>query len=362
MQFAAPLWLLGLLPWAVLTIWMLRRQRSTTAVSFLHFWPTNAISAVKNARFGRPPISIVFLLASIALAIIAAARPQHELKPIAAVESPMPDVSITALAAAVHPHPQVMVTIETHHFDRSSVDVVIRSDDQSITRSITVSPDETQTTFIDFPKLGPMITATVADSSITLQRNGNGVRLADDAHPPEPLRRLIELYRPDHPGDGMAISVDRALPTDRPGIVLAPATADARGPWTVLDDPITRDIDWSALSGGCVLTPGWQPLVFRGDAVLIARRTTPAKQILTSVATSDWLAMPSFVVFWSNALDFLAGGNGEYQSIAPRAQPQIPVPQKKQSEARDWSPFIFLSSIACILLSALYTVRHVQAR
>ena len=30
-----------------------------------------------------------------------------------------------------------------------------------------------------------------------------------------------------------------------------------------MDDPLTRDVDWSELTGGCAVDPPWEPLVYQ---------------------------------------------------------------------------------------------------
>ena len=73
MSFAAPLALLGLLPWAALAWWLWRGRGQRTTVPFLHLWPSE--SATLRWRRRPPPAPILLVLLALLLAIIAAGRP-----------------------------------------------------------------------------------------------------------------------------------------------------------------------------------------------------------------------------------------------------------------------------------------------
>src|ERR1700722_18934036 len=74
MQFLAPLWLIGLIPWAGLAIWLLRGSGDTTHVPFVRLWPSGA-TAKSSRAFRIPPLAVASMLAAILLWILAAAGP-----------------------------------------------------------------------------------------------------------------------------------------------------------------------------------------------------------------------------------------------------------------------------------------------
>ncbi len=75
MGFAAPLWLVGIIPWSVLTVWLLSGFHERREVPFLHLWPTEVPRPRSQRAWRRPPISLILLLAAMLLAILGAAGP-----------------------------------------------------------------------------------------------------------------------------------------------------------------------------------------------------------------------------------------------------------------------------------------------
>jgi hypothetical protein len=75
MTFAAPLWLLALLPWTALAIWLLSGHREGAQVPFLKLWPLDLPQPRARRSLRMPPPALVYLLLAILLAIFAAAGP-----------------------------------------------------------------------------------------------------------------------------------------------------------------------------------------------------------------------------------------------------------------------------------------------
>src|SRR5438128_2615151 len=76
MTFAAPMFLLGLVPWAAVAVWLLLGQRQTSAVPFLDLWQATPDAPPRARRHVHlPPLAILAALAAMLLAICAAARP-----------------------------------------------------------------------------------------------------------------------------------------------------------------------------------------------------------------------------------------------------------------------------------------------
>ena len=75
MVLISPLWLLGLLPWAGVTAWLLWGRRQRTLVPFLPLWrgPAPVPRAKRSVQL--PPAAVIFAILSMLLAVLAAARP-----------------------------------------------------------------------------------------------------------------------------------------------------------------------------------------------------------------------------------------------------------------------------------------------
>ena len=75
MTFASPLALALLVPWAILTLWLLWARHRATSVPVIVLW-RGAVKLPRASRqFSPPPLSLVAILSAILLAILAAAAP-----------------------------------------------------------------------------------------------------------------------------------------------------------------------------------------------------------------------------------------------------------------------------------------------
>ncbi len=75
MYFGAPLWLLGLIPWAGVVVWMLRGRGEIVGVPFVALWRGPVSVRSTRRRMRAPPAAVVAVLGAIGLAIIAASGP-----------------------------------------------------------------------------------------------------------------------------------------------------------------------------------------------------------------------------------------------------------------------------------------------
>ncbi len=77
MTFAAGIWLIGLVPWAALSAWLLWGRPPRLRVPFLDLWrgPV-AVRRQSRRALERPPVAIAALLLAMLLAILAAAGPR----------------------------------------------------------------------------------------------------------------------------------------------------------------------------------------------------------------------------------------------------------------------------------------------
>jgi hypothetical protein len=74
--FAAPLWLLLVLPWIALVLLLVRRRHEPTSVPFLQLWRDQRSSSPSRTTRAIPPLPILAILLSILLLILAAASPR----------------------------------------------------------------------------------------------------------------------------------------------------------------------------------------------------------------------------------------------------------------------------------------------
>jgi hypothetical protein len=76
MLFAAPLWLLALIPWAGWTLWLLLARRQRVAVPFVALWRGPIAPPRARPALARPPIALLLLIIAVLCAALAAARPR----------------------------------------------------------------------------------------------------------------------------------------------------------------------------------------------------------------------------------------------------------------------------------------------
>src|SRR4051794_11029955 len=75
MSFAAPIWLVGLLPWAAVVMFLLWSRRKRVDVPFLDLWPAHGEGVRVRRRTAPPPVALALAILSMLLAIFAAGRP-----------------------------------------------------------------------------------------------------------------------------------------------------------------------------------------------------------------------------------------------------------------------------------------------
>jgi hypothetical protein len=76
MTWAAPLWLLGLLPWSAVVLYLLWGRRRRTDVPFLDLWQGPAEGVRVRRRVSPPPVALALAVLAMLLAVLAAARPE----------------------------------------------------------------------------------------------------------------------------------------------------------------------------------------------------------------------------------------------------------------------------------------------
>lgn len=78
MWFVAPIWLLGLVPWAVLAAWLFLSRRRRVHVPFVRLWRGPAMPARARRGFELPPVPVLLALLALFAAVFAMARPAVE--------------------------------------------------------------------------------------------------------------------------------------------------------------------------------------------------------------------------------------------------------------------------------------------
>src|SRR5262245_56711981 len=120
MTFAAPIWLLMLVPWAVVSLWLMLGRRQRVKVPFIELWQSNETPPRDlRASLRPPPFALACLLLSMQLGLLAAARPAIRLRtqePTVASTQPKPtttpsNVGIVRASARALPRPAVMVRL-----------------------------------------------------------------------------------------------------------------------------------------------------------------------------------------------------------------------------------------------------------
>src|SRR5438045_225071 len=130
MLLTAPWWLLALLPWAGLTLYLLRGQSPRVGVPFVELWQDPDLPRLRRARWLRlPPVAIVLVLLGLLLAILAAARPAISVSSVGPPITIIVDRGVTMSTAAIGGDrwTKTLHDIEgriVHHFGRCPVDLV----------------------------------------------------------------------------------------------------------------------------------------------------------------------------------------------------------------------------------------------
>ena len=75
MWFLSPLWLVGLVPWGGITLWLLWGRFERAQVPYLELWRGAMEERPARPGLRKPPLALLFAIAALLLAILAAARP-----------------------------------------------------------------------------------------------------------------------------------------------------------------------------------------------------------------------------------------------------------------------------------------------
>ena len=352
MHFAAPIWLALLLPWAVLAAWLMwMRYASGTRVPFLQLWRGPIDPSRATRRLHRPPLALLALIVAMLLAILAAARPVIRLnvsspRVPATAPATRPNVAITYAAAVERPRPQVMVTVRNDAADRSAAVVELHSGGQSTRRDIALPPPGRDANFfVDLPALADTAEVKLdGENGATLLRKSPPPRVELRGDVPPEVRRVAEAYARARPAAGEQPRMV-AIP---PGTVREAGIGIASGAWSpanprdvrVVAHPVTANTDFSSIEGLQATSEPpsgerWTPLVSVGGKTIVAMRESPMRQIWVGFRSSPFARTPAFVVFWTNAIDWVAG-TGESMFVA--TIPPLASSNAAKRQAADAAP------------------------
>lgn len=248
-------------------------------------------------------------------------------------ESPR-NVAIEMLAVRESPAPQAMLRVRNQSSsDRTTVRISI---DQRPVKDVEIElppAGGSRAHFIDLPAVGDSVTARLlqaddipADDQYSLVRQRLWPAIEPRASLPAELQRMIASYtRLRPPGQAsvhvVVMSAADAMPLNEPAIAIAvgaTATGElvAASQLVVADHPITRAVEMWPAQGTAAEPPGegWTPLVRRDGRTIVAVRETPARQVWANLPTAAWAAHPSFVIFWTNAFDYVGAGGEAFGS------------------------------------------------
>ncbi|MCC7350712.1 MAG: hypothetical protein IT446_09100 [Phycisphaerales bacterium] len=242
------------------------------------------------------------------------------------------DVAITHIGAAAIPNSgggQVMLEL-SNHSDLQSIDVEIHTADTVSVHPVALPPSGgRRNVFIDLPKLGPTVQATLRetdsiplDDSACLVLRGASVRINPLFQLPAELGRMMEIYQHQQPAGGhnqtLLIAPDAvALPDAMPAVVLPQSSQPATGAIEVINHPITAQVQWDRWDWRLTDQPppaGWSPLVTIGQKTALAITDHPVRRVWVGVGGDEFSRSAQFVMFWTDVLDYLADGTPRYES------------------------------------------------
>jgi hypothetical protein len=234
------------------------------------------------------------------------------------------DVGIVTVAARASPAMQVMVSVRNQSRADQCI-LSIHSGEKTVQRKIDLpARGHVANYFIDLPSLEDTVEAQIsmqddltADDAAWLVRGVQPMRIEIRGLVGDALQRMVQVYshvkppNADAPTAAIVNATDQLSAGDAGVVVPPPDHALAAGELRVTPDPLTKVVNWNAAIGGASVSKppdgDWTPLVTVGNSVLLAKRTSPARQVWVGFSQQAWPKSPDFVVFWTNVLNWVAG-------------------------------------------------------
>jgi hypothetical protein len=245
-------------------------------------------------------------------------------------EPPVGSVAITSIGAQPLPHPQVMVRLQNHS-DLQAITLRIRSGGAVIERKVNLDfKSSSHDEFFDLPALGSTVVAELEGqahpwSTAQLVRNTPGIRVTASGSLDGALRRFVDIYNADRSPAADARTVylcDHKLQDDQPGLWIS--ITDDRGHAsdanTIAPHPVTAHVTNWPTSGASAMPAGFTAVVNRTDQPLVGIRESPVRQVWLNVASAslpEWEKSADFVIFFANALDWIAAEHEAYTAAPP---------------------------------------------
>jgi len=250
-----------------------------------------------------------------------------------APSTPVRNVGLVRIAAAIDPIPQVMVGVGNQS-PATEARLRISTGGQITEQPIALPPSGSQRNyFIAPPALGDVMEVTlVAAADLAADKQAFLVRRRwrpVEERPPlsEALHRMVEVYQHSRmPARDIApvfvVQSPNELGSQECGVLLAslygPGAATTL-PTTlsiISSNPVTANVDWKQVMAGAMVASappagdGWTPLVTVGSHILLAFRQAPERQVWVGFDNPSFVHQADYVIFWANVFDFLNGPGG----------------------------------------------------
>ncbi|HWP40575.1 MAG TPA: hypothetical protein VNL70_06575 [Tepidisphaeraceae bacterium] len=260
---------------------------------------------------------------------------------------------------------QIMVRVRN---DSSFSQAALRAfgEDISVSQPIPLPPTGQEANyFIDMPDAPgtielaletPLPDSLAVDNRATLQRTQSWPMIEVGGELPAEVLRMLRVYgriRPSSEGSArVTVSTEDVA---GPAVIVAGA-GGSLGPWPevrVEDHPVAREVDWrQALSGASLARlpdeAGWHAVVMAAERPVVAVQEAPWRRVWVGMMSDRWPRSTDFVVFWTNALDWVGQGQELYRAEYVQA---VPMPPAIQTNWQDRLKRLGQASASAIELS-----------
>lgn len=285
-------------------------------------------------------------------------------------EKRVENVAVARVALRSSPTTQAMVTVRNDSTKTQAALVV-----EGVKRSIEL-PGLSQEGdfFVDLPTAGEKVRVGIevaddfdGDNAAYLARARAGAAIEIRGNVSPDVRRVVEAYRSARAGGGERVvavaGATDALTAEQAGIVAPPLWTGSEseiseGVPTVRPHPVTTHLDaarWknvrlAKLADGA----DWHPVILMGDQPAVAVREKPAREVWIGLESEAWAQSPDFVILWTNALDWVCGGDsGSAETTYSAKEVGTLDPEWKPADGRDlWPGFYERSDGATLAANA----------
>jgi len=329
MTFAFPIWLTALLPWAGVTLYLLLGKRPRAEVPFINLWRGPVAAPRTSPSIQRMPVWIALLLAAAAVAILSAAGPRWKIRDGTIVAAPT--IGVYGIESLTVAHDQVMVRV-LNEGPATNANLVIERNGTSDQQVLDLpAAGKSRNYFFPIELNTNSVRVTLKEArpdmrgrSVEITRRQSWPTVKALSPLPEEVRRMIDVYTTRRPASSASPSIgivagDAARLESGPGVVVADAGQMIGGAPKVVSHPLTEGINWSSALTDAKLavrpSSGWRPLVTVGDSLVLGVREQPARQAWIGFESPSLARTPEFVIFWTNAFNWVGQGGDEFQPV-----------------------------------------------